>query len=131
MSSTEDNVKAILTSMNIDFEQQKEMPLKEWPWKTSRSRHAPKCDFYVKTTNLYVEVKGFMTVEQILKIKWLAQQGFNYYLLQMTEGKDWPSDVDQQIREICDKNLNHNKVTLDRLSKYIKRKEIKFNEKLR
>lgn len=48
-----------------------------------------KADFYIPTADLYIEVKGQMTLHQVAKSLYLAQKSAHaYYLYQATE-EDW------------------------------------------
>ena len=88
MSELEHTIQAQLAEFKIQFEPQKSMPFQTWPWRQPRS-HALKCDFYLPQGNIYVEVKGFMTIHAMAKMSWLCRQtDFNYYILQGTE-EDW------------------------------------------
>jgi len=150
MSKLEDQIEKYFTNNNIEFEKQKPMPVKNWPWKTERSKRSPKCDFYIPAANLYVEVKGYMTIEAMSKLAFFCNQTeFNYFILQGTEidwdveigdyvqcYKDVPSsvagrlryNVDKQLREIhhlCDYGgslVRSNLLSRLRLNNFIKKK---------
>lgn len=61
------------------------MPIIDYPWKTSRPRTNPKCDFYLSLINTYIKVKGFTGIEAMSKISDLTKQIFNYDVFQGTE----------------------------------------------
>lgn len=66
-----------------------------------------KCDFYIKERDLYVEVKGFMTLYAVNKLLYLQNHsGVNFYILQTTE-EDWitPHDGSCSIKEKNEKNI--------------------------
>lgn len=69
------------------------MPVRKWPWMTTRSRVSPTCDLYLPDAKLYVEIKGFMTIYAMAKMAWLSQAGFGYYVFQATE-EDWDPFTD-------------------------------------
>lgn len=70
------------------YHPQKRIPVESWPWKLPRSHH-PKCDFYLPEGNIYIEVKGFMTIQAMAKLSWFCRQkDIRYYILQGTE-EDW------------------------------------------
>lgn len=78
------------------------------PWSNRRYQTV---DLYLPQIDLFIEVKGFMTMEVMMKKIWLAQHMTNpYYLFQGTE-KDWNvplgldkksirDNIDFQIQEI-------------------------------
>jgi hypothetical protein len=55
-----------------------------WPWKKKGS-HRPTADIVIPKPRIYVEVKGFMTLFAMAKLRWLSNQGFAYYVFQATE----------------------------------------------
>jgi len=101
MSKLENRFEQFLIDNNIKYEKQKEIPV-EVPW----SKRKPKCDFYLVDIDLYVEVKGFMTLESMFKIYYLmSQKSINYVLLQMTEGVSLFMEEDFSIRENVERNI--------------------------
>jgi len=85
MSELERTVQTGLEQQNIAFVPQEKIPVETWPWKRPRS-HKPKCDFFLPVGDIYVEVKGFMTIHTMAKMFWFARQSnLNYYILQGTE----------------------------------------------
>ena len=87
MSQLEDSILSSFEAAGVDTQVQVSMPLVTWPWKTPRSRVAPKCDIYLPKGNIYIEVKGFMTIYAMAKMAWLCRQDFNYYIFQGTESE--------------------------------------------
>lgn len=75
-----------------------------------------KPDFYLPDRNLYIEIKGFMTISAVNVLRYLLQfEPVNFCILQMTE-HDW-------IRELLlDKSIFSNVARLQRSC------EIQFNE---
>lgn len=75
-----------------------------------------KPDFYLPDKNLYIEVKGFMTVYTVNKLYYLLQLlPENFCILQMTED-DWIKEL------LFDKSISSKKARLERSC------EIQFNE---
>lgn len=75
-----------------------------------------KPDFYLPNKNLYIEVKGFMTVYTVNKLYYLLQLlPENFCILQMTED-DWIKEL------LFDKSISSKKARLERSC------EIQFNE---
>ena len=85
MSKLEDKIIAALQEKDIKLELQKPVPINEYPWKTKRSKTSPKSDIYLVDFDLYIEVKGFMTIEAMSKLAYLSNQNFKYYIFQGTE----------------------------------------------
>ncbi|GAB6392942.1 MAG: hypothetical protein MdMp014T_2315 [Treponematales bacterium] len=133
MSANEQKVAKLLEKQSISYVTQKNMPLEGWPWKTKKSKKSPTCDFYLPDQDIYVEVKGFMTIEAVEKIKFLCKQDFKYYCLQTTEGKDWPETVENQIAELKQGTLDYNKITLVgwNNTKKLKKKSLEGRQNLR
>lgn len=154
MSKNEDFLLNIFCKNQILFETQKPVPITDYPWKTERSRTPPKSDFYLPEYNLYIEVKGFMTIEAMSKMKFLSKQKLNYYIFQCTEfewnpflcnnitGNDksiknnksksvqLQININEQISELCCKNKNYlnniSQVTEVRLDDFIRTKVNQF-----
>jgi len=103
MSKLETSIQDHLAKNNVLFELQKPMPLKEWPWKTQRSKQSPKCDLYLPTAQLYVEMKGYMTLYAISKMSWLCKQDFSYYIFQGTED-DWNPYIESPLKNLSATN---------------------------
>lgn len=95
-SLNEGRVADLLAQAGLRFETQVPMPLQAWPWQTPRSRGAPKCDFHLVDSNIYVEVKGWMTLFGLAKSAWLSQQGFAYYFFQ-NDDASWEPFVDSPV----------------------------------
>ena len=88
MSKNETSIADKLTEAGLVIDisaSSRSMPINDWPWKTSRSRGSPKCDIFIPEGEIYVEVKGFMTIFAMAKMAWLCKQNFNYYIFQSTE----------------------------------------------
>jgi len=139
MSQLENQIEELFVAANIKFERQKNIPLNDWPWRVPRS-HRPKCDFYLPQGDIYVEVKGLMTIYAMAKMSWLCRQNnIRYYILQGTEG-DWtPSlnspvapvegyvkddqQIQQQVKELAwltkNQTSSPSKLSLARLKHYI------------
>lgn len=126
--------------------EERRLPLQDWPWKTGRSRKAPTVDLYLPDADVYVEVKGFMTIYAMAKMAWLAQHpDFRYYVLQLSE-TDWeprdgsissslpvnvPVDTYQfeelaWLRRHPEHGHRCNRASRDRLAKYIKVRTAEF-----
>ena len=90
-----------------------------------------KIDFYLPDYDLYIEVKGQMTMYQVNVLRYCSEYlGKNYYILQMTS-EDWigpyscsglknirskiMQDTATQFNEILD--LSQNRITTDELCK--------------
>jgi hypothetical protein len=71
----------ISTAMQDRYLLQRE---EKWPWKKKRYQR-PSCDIVILRPRIYVEVKGFMTIFAMAKLRWLTDQGFAYYVFQATE----------------------------------------------
>jgi hypothetical protein len=155
MSKLENRIKNILTINNIDFEEQRPVPLDEYPWKTKQSKTSPKSDLYLPQFDLYVEIKGFMTFQAVSKLSFLSRQNFRYYIFQGTEtqwnpyiesylinyikkttsisnGIQLENNIKHQLSELINLNnadhsfLNNiSGITLRRLKSYI---DLKINE---
>lgn len=104
-SLNEGKVADLLKQAGLRFESQVSMPVSEWPWKTERSRGAPKCDFYLPEAGIYIEVKGWMTLFGLAKSAWLTQQTFPYYFFQNDDetwdpftGSPVPGTIDQESK---------------------------------
>ena len=86
MSKLEDTLEQYLKENNIEFKKQVPIPIETWPWKTEKSKSSPKCDFFLPSIDLYIEVKGYMTIEAMSKMQFLCdQKNLNYYIFQGTE----------------------------------------------
>jgi hypothetical protein len=99
MSQLEDAIQAQLEYNKVPFTPQERIPVESWPWKRPRS-HSPKCDFYLPTGNIYVEVKGFMTIHAMAKLSWFCRQNhIRYYIFQGTE-EDWNPFIDSPVGNV-------------------------------
>ncbi len=97
MSTIEDAVEAHFIDLGVSYEKQTRMPFDDWPWKSARS-HQPKCDFYLPQGDIYIEVKGFMTIHAMSKLSWYCRQpNINYYILHGTEA-DWNPHLNSPIQ---------------------------------
>jgi hypothetical protein len=97
MSKVEDIVEVHFIDLGVSFEKQTRIPFDDWPWKKARS-HQPKCDFYLPDGNIYIEVKGFMTIHAMSKLSWFCRQkSINYYILHGTE-PDWNPQINSPIK---------------------------------
>lgn len=117
MSQLENLIQIQMEQSGIQYEPQKRMPFDLWPWRCPRS-HQPKCDFYLPEGEIYVEVKGFMTIQAMAKLSWFCrQEEIRYYIFQGTE-EDWNPYLDspQNImrdelptskKKIRDQNIAH------------------------
>jgi len=85
MSKLEQRITSELVNQKIDFEVQKPVPLDTYPWKTKRTKTAPKSDIYLPEFDFYIEVKGFMTYRAVSKLAYLSRQDYKYYIFQGTE----------------------------------------------
>jgi hypothetical protein len=93
MSELEHTIQEQLAQHKIQSEPQKTMPFQSWPWRQPKSQ-ALKCDFFLPQGNIYVEVKGFMTIHAMAKMSWFCRQKeLSYYILQGTE-EDWNPYID-------------------------------------
>jgi hypothetical protein len=151
MSKLENRIKDFLIKSKIDFEEQKSVPIDDYPWKTNHSKTSPKADLYLPKHDLYIEIKGFMTYQAVSKLSYLSRQNFRYYIFQGTEPQWNPyidtfldnafipskaikieSNIKHQLLELINlDNSNQDflndisKITLKRLKKYI---DIKIEE---
>jgi hypothetical protein len=96
MSKLEKRIQNELKINKINYEIQKPVPLENYPWKTSRSLTATKCDIYLNDFDLYIEIKGFMTYEAVSKLSFLSRQEFKYYIFQGTES-EWNPFINTNI----------------------------------
>jgi hypothetical protein len=153
MSKLEIRIKDFLVKNNIDFEEQKPVPIDDYPWKTNQSKTSPKSDLYLPKYDLYIEIKGFMTYQAVSKLSFLSRQNFRYYIFQGTESQ-WNPYIDTYLNDNnglsngihLERNIKHqlkelinleesnqeflngiSRITLKRLKYYI---EIKINEYL-
>jgi len=123
MSQLEKDLIETLSQNNVEFETQKPIPCGDYPWKTDRSRSNPKCDIYLRKEELYIEVKGFMTVEAMSKMEFCANQDFKYYIFQGTE-KEWDPWLDssfsfnEEAPMTTRKTINHQIQELVNLEKH-------------
>jgi len=155
MSLLENQIQKKFIKNNVSFELQKQMPIiySEIPWRGKNSiKRNPTCDFYIKEVDLYIEVKGFMTIESMSKMMFFCMKDFNYFIFQGTE-HDWnpfynsplknlneyssknqklQNNVDQQINEIIYFINNpkefSNQISIDRLNQFILKKIQIFEE---
>jgi len=96
MSQLERTIQVQLEQHKVEFVPQQRIPVESWPWKRPRS-HAPKCDFFLPQGNLYVEVKGFMTIHAMAKMSWFCRQkDIRYYIFQGTE-EDWSPYIESPL----------------------------------
>ncbi len=96
MSKLEEKVKKDLSKHFYNIVEQPEMPVTP-PW--FKSKIKAKADFLLNG-ELYIEVKGIMTLESMEKMLWFTQQNFPYYILQATEKDDWILSYENQILEL-------------------------------
>jgi hypothetical protein len=92
-SLNEARIDALLQQAGIESQPQVPVPVERWPWQTPRSRTAPKADFFLPASGIYVEVKGVLTLLALAKIAWLAAQRFPFYLLQ-ADDETWEPFAD-------------------------------------
>jgi hypothetical protein len=132
MSMMEDKFENFLIKNNIEYI--RSYQINDIPF-TKRKTHL--VDFYLPEKDLYIEIKGFMTLYQINVLKYLHHHTEkSFYILQMTE-EDWIDpynnekhksitnkinmNVEKQFNEI--KTLNNNQLSylsISRLDNYIK-----------
>ena len=99
LSIIENTVEAHFIELGVSYEKQIRIPFNEWPWKKAKS-HKPKCDFYLPDGEIYIEVKGFMTIHAMSKLSWFCRQkSINYYILHGTES-DWNPLINSPIKEV-------------------------------
>ena len=150
MSKLEDRIEKSFIENGISYEKQKPIIITDYPWKTNRSRSSPKVDFYLPENNLYIEIKGFMTMEAMSKMSFLARQCCNYYIFQGTEyewnpfiendtpikskefkgtlsnSKQLELNISEQINEICTNTRDYfdniSSKTLLRFQDFIRKK---------
>lgn len=94
-SRNEGCVADLLGQAGLRFVTHEPMPVTTWPWKT-KNQGAPRCDFYLIDSKIYVEVKGWMTLLVLAKSAWMSQQGFSYYFFQ-TDDKSWEPFFDSPV----------------------------------
>ncbi len=156
MSKLEENVKQFLMDSGIYFESERPIPVVNYPWKTKHSRKSPKCDIYINSLDLYIEVKGFMTMEAMAKMGFFTtQENIKYYIFQGTEWEwnPWINEIKSSKHDytsmrksiILKENINHqlkellyfktfpdylkyiNNITRRRLQDFIKIKICQYN----
>jgi len=152
MSQLENRITDFLSKNNIDFEEQKPVPIDDYPWKTIQAKTSPKSDLYLPKFDLYIEIKGFMTYQAVSKLSFLSRQNFKYYIFQGTEhqwnpyidtfldinnkeltnSKQLEQNIKHQLSELTNLNLSNqdfingiSMITLKRLKNYI---DIKISE---
>lgn len=94
-------------------------------------------DFYLPKQDIYVEIKGFMTIQAVNILKYLLYiDTRKFYILQMTE-EDWIEEYNKEIhKSVKNKILNNiqlqfeeiisnentflQNISIDRLENYIK-----------
>ena len=119
MSQLEDKIQSQLQKLDVTVKPQQRMtPIKLWPWKPFPNSQSPKCDFFLPTANIYVEVKGFMTIQAMAKLSWFCRQTkIRYYILQGTE-EEWnpyigspycssPKTTPTSKQKIRERNIEH------------------------
>lgn len=98
--------------LSIEYELHTNLPV-ECPFNKNLKRQ---CDFYLPKYNLYIEIKGVLTLSEINKIMWLQRcSGVNVHVL-VLDNEDWDGYCDEkegkstekkklilekQINEIC------------------------------
>ena len=86
MSMVAKMIHVILRERGCPFETQQSMPLDNWPWRTPRSRQAPRSNIFLPRSGIHIEIKGLMTIYASAKMCWLSRQDrMRYYILQATE----------------------------------------------
>ena len=83
MSKYEGQIAELLTARNVQFRRQQPIPIFDYPWRTKYSRGLHS-DFYLPDKDLHLEVKGYMTLEAMFKMRWLIDN-CNYYIFQVSE----------------------------------------------
>ena len=63
MSILENDIEKVFIDHSVIYEKQKRIPIVSYPWKIKENALGPKSDFYLPKIDLYIEVKGFMTIE--------------------------------------------------------------------
>ena len=136
MSKNEEKVSNSLTELGIAFEREKPIPINDYPWRNLKTKLNHKVDFYIPKNEIFIEIKGWMTIYAMSKMMWLANNLKNYYIFQMTEN-DWNpflnsplkhenekiSKYNQQLKEIVYFSKNDsqeiNNITKSRIRLYI------------
>lgn len=98
MSKIENKIIDELIKNNLKIETQKPVPINDYPWKTKFSKTPPKSDIYIVDYDLYIEVKGFMTIQAMSKLAYLSNQKFKYYIFQGTE-YEWNPYIGTKLNE--------------------------------
>jgi hypothetical protein len=150
MSKNEEELAMALTNNGIIFIPQQSIPF-PCPWMTGLSRSNPKVDFYIPAMDLYIEVKGFMTIEAMAKMAFISRQNIRYYIYQCTES-EWDPLIENncarkinnatnisaklkqnkcnQINEICNVDRNYfdniSDITYHRLQNFISKKMVQY-----
>lgn len=101
-SLNEGRVAELLSQAGLSFTTQVPMPVTDWPWKTPRSRGAPKCDLLLTDSGIYVEVKGWMTLYGLAKSAWLCAQEFPYFFFQ-NDDDSWEPFIDSPCPRAVDR----------------------------
>ncbi len=120
MSKNETSIADKLTEAGLIIDisvSSRSMPVNDWPWKTSRSKGSPKCDIFIPEGEIYIEIKGLMTIYAMAKMAWLCKRNFNYYIFQSTES-EWNMDycINPSSRKVK-KNIEMQVIELVNFSK--------------
>ena len=93
MSQNEELFKDFLKKNNIEYiiPSKKEYSIDNIPFNKS---HIYRPDFYLPEKNLYIEIKGFMTLYNVNKLRYLLEKRLpsNFCILQMTD-ETWIYDI--------------------------------------
>jgi hypothetical protein len=149
MSANEDAFKSFLEKNNIDYKipSKKEYSITDIPFNKTKV-YRP--DFYLPEKDLYIEIKGFMTLFNVNKLLYLLKKRLptNFCILQMTDetwipeiyqdktltsiNKKIDKSIETQFDEI--KNLSAQElhdISLNRLEAYIELNKRELEEWLR
>lgn len=108
MSQAEKDFESFLRKNHIKYEAQ--YKIFDIPF---TQRHYHLVDFYLPDYDLYIEVKGFMTLFQINVLKYLLKyRKEHFYILQVTE-EDWIKPYNKSLH-----NSLRNKLELNRDMQY-------------
>lgn len=139
MSKLEESVQKSLLDTIPHIERHRKLTLAP-PW-SNATYVTP--DLYIPDHNFYIEVKGYMTIEAMMKIVWIAKNSLEpYFLFQATEvdwfphlysegttKKSWlERNFAQQVHDIKMFHLhryrymNPNEVTIRRIEAFIEKK---------
>jgi hypothetical protein len=111
-----------LNKAGINYELKAPFPITTYPWKTQRSQ-LPKSDIFAG--GIYIELAGWMTIYNIAKSYWFANQNFPYYFFDAND-ETWEPWTDSPC-SIKKEQINENSnAALVRSSIFQQIEELKY-----